>query len=78
MNNENCIVRYCPKCKNKLTQQYAREDDYAVVRTRKCKNCGYQQKTVEITLKDYNSSIRKLNTIIELVSDTTPDYVSHI
>jgi transcriptional regulator NrdR family protein len=70
MINQNCVVRYCQKCKTKLNQNYVREDDNAVVRTRKCPKCGFRNKTVEILLEDYNSTVRKLNSIIGVVSDT--------
>lgn len=67
--NENCILRYCPTCKTRITQTYAREEDNSVIRTRKCKKCGYIIKTAEVKIEEYNSTIRKLNRIIEVMAE---------
>lgn len=68
MNNEKCIIRYCPKCGKQLTQTHIRVEDTYVVRTRKCLSCKeHSIYTVEITLEKYNSSIKKLNAILDIV-----------
>jgi hypothetical protein len=70
MKNETCAVRYCPKCKVKLTQTHCREESNYLIRTRKCPKCReYSIHTVEVKKDDYNNNVEVLNKIIGLLAE---------
>ncbi len=66
--NLNCSIKYCSVCKKRLRQTYSREENNHLVRTRKCPECGQNIRTVEISLEQYNESVKKLNQIIDVLS----------
>ena len=61
-------LRICPKCGKNIGQSYIRVEEDHILRTRKCKHCKeYSIKTVEVSLETYNTSVKKLNAIVEIM-----------
>ncbi len=58
----------CEKCGGLMIQRYKREiDGRATVRTRECKNCKHRIKTIEISKPNYDSTVKSMNLIIEII-----------
>jgi DNA-directed RNA polymerase subunit M/transcription elongation factor TFIIS len=61
-------MRYCKECSGLMVKRYSNyKDDYIKI-SRKCKNCGKIVHTVELPVDKYNSSVRKLNQVIDILN----------
>ena len=61
-------MRYCKSCGGLMVKVYSNYQDNYIKITRKCKGCGESVHTIEISKELYNSSVRKLNTIIDILN----------
>jgi hypothetical protein len=67
--NIECEIKYCPSCHVRLQQGNCREEQDHVVLTRKCRECGYNVRVVEIDLATYNKTVNAMNKIIDLIAE---------
>ena len=61
-------MRYCKDCNGLMRKVYSNYQENYIKITRKCKNCGKSVHTIEIPKSLYNSTVRKLNTIIDIIN----------
>ena len=61
-------MRYCRDCGGLLVKRYSNYQEDHIKITRKCKNCGKLVHSIELPKELYNSSVRKLNEIIDILN----------